>query len=79
VSPDVISPAEARRVLGAEVADGLAIAGPVVLVRGRLSSAEFVVDGRALAYHDGMQGLAEVRVDVESVAVALVPGLRRLR
>ncbi|HLL20687.1 MAG TPA: HlyD family efflux transporter periplasmic adaptor subunit, partial [Kofleriaceae bacterium] len=79
VSPDVISPVEARRVLGSEIADGIALGAPVVLVRGRLASAQFVVDDRALAYHDGMRGIAEAHIGTEPTAFALIPGLRRLR
>jgi GAF domain/HlyD family secretion protein len=77
VSSDVIAPNEARRVLGAEVADSLPIAGPVVLVRGKLPSSDFEVDGRTFHYHDGMLGGAEVQVRSERILFALVPGMRR--
>lgn len=76
VSQDVIAPAEAKRVLGAEVADGLTLPGPVVLVRGKLPKPEFVVDGHTLRYHDGMVGTAEVRVRSEPIVYVLVPGTR---
>jgi multidrug efflux pump subunit AcrA (membrane-fusion protein) len=79
VSSDVIAPAEARRVLGPEVADGLQLGGPVVLVRGRLPSAEFAVDGRTFRYHDGMLARAEVRVRAEPIVFALFPGTRRFQ
>ncbi len=79
VSSDVIAPSEARRVLGAEVADSLQITGPVAVVRGRLPAAAFVVDGRTLHYHDGMLGTAEVRVHSEPIVFALVPGTRRFQ
>jgi biotin carboxyl carrier protein len=79
VASDVIAPSEARRVLGAEVADGVQIGGPVVIVRGRLTSSEFVADDRVFHYHDGMRGTAEVRVASEPIVFALVPGLRRFR
>lgn len=79
VSPDVIAPTEARRVLGPDVGDGLALRGPVVIVRGRLPATEFVVDGRILRYHDGMIAVAEVRVREEPILFALIPSLRRLR
>lgn len=79
VSQDVIAPAEAKRVLGAEVADGLALPGPVVIVRGKLAKPEFTVDGRTLRYHDGMVGLAEVRVRSEPIIYAIVPGTRRFQ
>jgi multidrug resistance efflux pump len=78
VSSDVIAPNEARRVLGAEVAESMKLGGPVVLVRGRLPSSAFEVDGRTYHYHDGMLGTAEVRVDEERIVYALFPGLRRL-
>ncbi len=78
VSEDVIAPAEARRVLGAGVADGWQLAGPVVLVRGRLSARDFIVDGRRFVYHDGMLGQAAIRLRSERIVEALVPGARRL-
>lgn len=78
VSADVIGPSEARRVLGAEVAEGLHLGGSVVLVRARIPSSQFVVDGRTFAYHDGMRGTAEIRVRSERAVFALIPGLRRL-
>jgi len=79
VSSDVLAPAEAKRVLGAEFADGLQLTGPVVLVRGRLPTAEFEVDGRTFRYHDGMVGIAEVRVRTEPIVFTLIPGTRRFR
>ncbi len=79
VSSDVIAPSEARRVLGAEVADGLELRGPVMLVRGKLSGTEFTVDGRTFQYHDGMLGIAEVRVRSEPIVFVLIPGTRRFR
>jgi multidrug efflux pump subunit AcrA (membrane-fusion protein) len=78
VSSDVIAPSEARRVLGTDVADNLALTGPVVLVRGRLPAAQFTVDDRVFRYHDGMLGAAEVRVRSEPIIFTLVPGTRRL-
>lgn len=78
VSAAVIGPAEARRVVGAEVADSLQLAGPVVLVRGRLPAAELAFDGRLLPLYDGMRGHAEVRVGEQRTLFALVPGARRL-
>jgi len=79
VSADVMGPAEAKRVLGAEVADGLQLTGPVVLVHGRLSRPDFDdVDGRTFAYHDGMIGTAEVQVRTERILYAVIPGMRRM-
>ena len=73
-----ISPSEAKRVLGAEVADSLTLGGPVVVVRGRLPSAEFEADDRKYQYHDGMLGTVEISVREERIVFALVPGLRKL-
>ncbi|MEJ7600404.1 MAG: HlyD family secretion protein [Kofleriaceae bacterium] len=77
VSSEVLAPNEARRVLGAEVADSVRIGGPVMVVRGRLPSTEFTVDGRTFRYHDGMLGTAEVRVRDEPIVFAIIPGTRR--
>ncbi len=79
VSSDVLAPSEARRVLGAEVADSLQLSGPVALVRGRLSADAFEVDGRTLRYHDGMLGTAEIRIRSEPIVFALIPGTRRFQ
>ena len=79
ISPDVMAPAEAKRVLGTEVSDGMQLTGPVVLVHGRLSRTEFDdVDGRTFAYHDGMIGTAEVQVRTERILYAVIPGMRRM-
>lgn len=78
VSSEVIGPSEARRVLGIEVAEGLPLGASVVLVRARIPTNAFVVDDRKLEYHDGMRGNAEVRVEMQPMLVALIPGLRRL-
>lgn len=78
VQSEVISPVEARRVLGAEVADSIKLTGPVVIVRGRITTEAFEVDGKTYRYHDGMLGTAEVRVRSEPIVFALIPGTRRL-
>lgn len=77
VSADVIAPNEARRVLGADIAETLQIAGPVVVVRGKLAGSSFDADGRTYQYHDGMLGRAEIRVHEERIVYAIVPGAKR--
>lgn len=78
VSSDVIGPTEARRVLGPGVADSLPLDGPVVLVRGRLPRDVFEADGRSFRYHDGMLGVAEVRMRTDRVLFTIFPWLKRL-
>ncbi|HTJ43754.1 MAG TPA: HlyD family efflux transporter periplasmic adaptor subunit [Kofleriaceae bacterium] len=77
VSSDVMSPGEAKRVLGPEVAENVPLTGPVVLVRAKLPTAEFEADGRTFRYHDGMPGAADVKVRSERIIYALIPGLRQ--
>jgi membrane fusion protein (multidrug efflux system) len=77
VSSDVLSPGEAKRTLGPEVAEDLPLTGPVVLVKAKLPTADFEADGRTFHYHDGMIGAADVRVRSERIVFALIPGLRR--
>lgn len=77
ISEDVIAPNEARRVLGADIAETLQIAGPVVVVRGRLAGISFDANGRTYQYHDGMFGRAEVRVHEERIVYAIIPGAKR--
>lgn len=78
VSPDVIGPTEARRVLGPGVADSMQVGGPVALVRGRLGQDVFEADGRTFRYHDGMLGVVEVRVREERILLTLLPWLKGL-
>ncbi len=78
VSSEVIAASEARRILGPDVAEGLAVGGSVVVVRGKLTSNEFEADDQVYRYHDGMLGKAEVRLRSERIVFAVIPGLRRL-
>jgi len=76
IGDEVVGPAEIRRTLGPELGDTLPISGPVVLVTARLPSRTFTAQGREYAYFEGMQGSAEARVGSESIAAALIPGLK---
>lgn len=78
VSSQVIGPSEARRYLGNEIADSLALNGPIVLARAVLPSCEFRVGDDVLHLYQGMGGRAEVRVKRESLWTVLFPGLRQI-
>lgn len=78
VSDEVVGPVEARRFLGADVADAIPLTGPVVLVRARLPDRTFRADDRTYNFFDGMQGVAEARLRSESILLTLVPGLKAL-
>ncbi|MBZ0237263.1 MAG: HlyD family efflux transporter periplasmic adaptor subunit, partial [Deltaproteobacteria bacterium] len=78
VSTDVLGPGEARRVLGVEIAESLPLPPSVVLVRARIPSHDFVVDGERFRYHDGMLARAQVRVREERILYTLIPELRRM-
>jgi biotin carboxyl carrier protein len=78
VSPDVIGPSEARRVLGPGVGDTLRLGGAVVVVRGRLARDVFDADGKSFHYHDGMLGTIEVPVREERILFALLPWLKAM-
>jgi membrane fusion protein (multidrug efflux system) len=77
VDAEVIGPYEAKRFLGPQLADAVPINGPVVLVRARLPKPTFEADGVEYRYFDGMQAIAEVKVDSKSVLATIVPGLER--
>lgn len=77
VSDGAVGPAEARRVVGEDVADALAVSGPVVLVEARLGSATFEIGGERFEYHDGMYAVAEVPVRSDRILLALFPKLRQ--
>lgn len=78
VGNEVIGPVEAQRYLGPQVRDSVALAGPVVLVKARLPATSFIADGSNYAYHDGMLGLAEVRIKTEPILELFLPALKRL-
>jgi multidrug efflux pump subunit AcrA (membrane-fusion protein) len=78
VADEVIGPAEVNRYLGPTIGDSIELTGPVVLVRAHLPTTEFVVDDEEYRYHDGMQGIAEVRVRSRTILQHLFPELRRL-
>jgi membrane fusion protein (multidrug efflux system) len=75
VGTEVVGPGEARRVLGQQLADAVAISGSVVVVHGHLRSREFEAGGRRYRFHDGMQARAEVRVRSRTILATLIPGL----
>ena len=75
IGDQVVGPAEIRRFLPTELADTLAIQGPVVLVTASLDSPTFEAEGKTYEYFDGMQGVAEARIQSKSIIVTLLPGL----
>jgi membrane fusion protein (multidrug efflux system) len=76
VGDEVVGPSAIRRFLGNDVGDAVPVAGPVVVLHAALPQRTFRADGRDHEFFAGMQGVAAVRVRRESVAVAVVPGLR---
>jgi membrane fusion protein (multidrug efflux system) len=78
VGDQVIGPSEALRFLGRDLADTVPLQGPVVLVHARLPSRSFESEGVRYNFHHGMLGQAECAVRRESIAFALIPGLRSL-
>ena len=78
VGEEVISPFEARQALGGSIADTVAVAGPVVLVEGRLADSVFRDGDREWRYRDGMEGVMEIRVRSRPILFHLIPGLDRV-
>jgi membrane fusion protein (multidrug efflux system) len=74
IGSQVIGPEEARKSLGDPIGDALPVTGPVVIVRAHLTTRTFEASGREYAFHDGMLGKAEVKVDHESLLRVLLPG-----
>lgn len=78
IGDQVVGPTEIRRFLPEDLADTLAISGPVVLVTAPLPSRTFAAEGKTYDYYDGMLGRAEVLVGSRSVIFSLVPGLESI-
>jgi multidrug resistance efflux pump len=70
VGREVLEPAEARRLVGGDAGDALAIGAPVVAVRARLRAPT----GDTRGLRDGVHGAAEVDIGSRSLLSALVPG-----
>lgn len=76
-SQEVLSASEARaRFLGARYADSVPVTGTVAVVQATLASPAFEADGEHYQLHDGMVGLAEVRLASSSILETLIPGWR---
>ncbi len=78
ISEEVIGPNEARRYLGAAVADAMVINGPVVVLEARLPELDFRDGNRLLSFHDGMQGTLEVRLASRPIILSLLPALKQI-
>jgi membrane fusion protein (multidrug efflux system) len=78
VAEGVVGPQEARRALGSEIADSVALQGPVVLLRAATGDTTFQDGGLRFQFHDGMLGQARVRVRAESLLFTLLPALKAL-
>lgn len=77
VGEQIVGPAEAARFVGRDLADAVAIQGPVVLVEAALPSTHFSMDGQPYDYASGMFGKAEAIVRNEPIAYAFVPSLKQ--
>jgi membrane fusion protein (multidrug efflux system) len=78
VGDEVLSATEARRFLGMDRADQMALPSSVVIATARLPYDTFESDGVDIRYHNGMVGHAEVRVRRTSILKAIVPGLKNM-
>lgn len=79
INDEIVGPAEARRYVGSEVADAVDLTGPVVVVETHLPPDGFRDGTRTLAYHDGMQGTLEVKLESKPIILALMPALKNIR
>lgn len=78
ISNEVLGANEARaRYLGERLGESLPIKGSVVVVEALLKSPEFESDGQKFQLHDGMIGIAEVKLQSRTVLETVVPGLQR--
>jgi len=78
VGDEVIGPNEARRYLGRELEDTVAVQGSLILVTARIPAPYFLFEGQSYRYYDGIPARVEVRVRSTRMLLALFPSLRRL-
>jgi hypothetical protein len=79
VGRNVISAVEAKRSLGAELADVVRLPqdGSFVVVKAKLPRRTFRARGRSYNYHPGMPAKTEVRVESKRFVVTLLPSLEK--
>jgi multidrug resistance efflux pump len=76
VGREGIGPQAARKSLGEEIADSLAITGSVVMVRARMPHRDFDTrEDRRLELHNGMTAVGEIKIGEQSFLRTIVPGL----
>ncbi len=78
ITEGIVGPAEAKRMLGAQLADTLPLGGGLVMVRASLPTTSFTSGDRTFGYHDGMGGVAEVRMRDQTILEVLIPGFEEL-
>ena len=80
VGRDGIGVNEARRMLGAELADALKLpqeGGTFVVVKAKLPKRTFRAKGKTYNYHQGMPAKTEVKVESKRFIVTLLPSLEK--
>jgi membrane fusion protein (multidrug efflux system) len=73
IGDEVVGPNEARRFLGNEIGDTLAVQGSLVLVRARLPDRSFRFEGKTYNYYDGIPGRVDIRVRALKLLVMIFP------
>jgi GAF domain-containing protein len=76
VGEAIVGPHDAARYIGKEGPEGLAISGPVVIVRAQIGRPTFAAGAHEAHYQDGMTGEAQVVTNSEPMIAVLVPGLK---
>jgi membrane fusion protein (multidrug efflux system) len=74
VDDEIIGPEEANRYLGEQLQGSFALSGPIAVVRARLDTPDFELDGHLYRFRDGMPLTAEVPVRKRRLFELLVPG-----
>jgi multidrug efflux pump subunit AcrA (membrane-fusion protein) len=78
VSPENVGPAEAAKVIGAQLADALKLPpGAYVVVRAKLPGKQFKSQKRLFWYHHGMVAKAEVKIQDKPFLATLLPVLEK--
>jgi multidrug resistance efflux pump len=72
VGEQILSPREVAQYMG----EGIAVPGPVVVVRCHLASSQFHAMGSSYGYRDGMPAVAEVKLRSQPMIYSLLPGFK---
>lgn len=78
VTPEVLGPAEASKIIGEQLADSLKLPpGSYVWVRAKLPDKQFTTQNRTFYFHHGMPAKTEIKIQSKPFLATLLPAIEK--